>query len=50
MVAKFSNEITPDAHYIKHSDNPTCYLIDNQVFTLKDLESFTELTLNFDLK
>ena len=49
MVAKFSEEIIPDAHYIRHSEKPNCYLIENEVFTLKKLEPSVELTLNYNV-
>lgn len=48
MVAKFSNEINPSAHYIRHSTTPNCYLDDNQVLTLNETEAYTELTLNYN--
>lgn len=50
LVAQFSGEIRPDTHYIRHSDAPTCYLEDNQVFAKTNIEPETELTLNYNLK
>lgn len=50
LVAIYSdkNNITPSAHYIRHSSTPTCYRVDNEVFAASDIEPETELTLNFD--
>ena len=48
MVAKFSTDINPDAHYIRHSDDPTCYLIENEVYTKYAVEAETKLTLKYD--
>ena len=49
LVAVFADEtkIGPAHHYIRHSENPTCYLVKNQVFTSRDVEANTELTLKF---
>ena len=51
LVAIFSDKsnISPSAHYIRHNDNPTCYLADNEVYALECLEPETELTLNYNL-
>ena len=51
LVAIYSdpNNISIQSHNIRHSDNPTCYLIDNQVYASADIEPSTELTLNFTL-
>lgn len=49
IVASFLDEISPQAHYIRHSENPTCYLDGNRVLTRTELEPFSELTLNYDL-
>ena len=51
LVALYSCEedsqsnIVQGMYYIRHNDNPTCYLDKNQVFTLCDVEPFTELTI-----
>ena len=50
LVACFSSEIKPDAHYIRHSDNPTCYLDGNDVLAIEPIEPNTELTVNFQSK
>ena len=48
LVAVYSSEnITPEAHYIRHSSNPTCYLAGNEVYTNDNVEPHTELTLKF---
>ncbi|CAF0945321.1 unnamed protein product [Brachionus calyciflorus] len=51
LVASFSdkNNICRDAHNIRHSDQPTCYLVDNEVFASNTYEPNTELTLNYNL-
>jgi SET domain-containing protein len=49
MIAKFRDKINPDAHYIRQSESPNCYLVENEVFTLHDIEPYTELTLNYNL-
>jgi hypothetical protein len=50
LVAAFSSQPSPDAHFIRHSEMPTCYLdIKHQVFTLDQCEPLTELTLNYNL-
>ena len=51
LVGSFSdlNNINPEAHYFRYSDNPTCYLIeDGGVYALDDLEPSTELTIKFN--
>ena len=48
LVATFSNQVRPEAHFIRHSETPTCYLDKNQVFTLDTCEPLTELTLNYN--
>ncbi len=47
LVAKYSTQISLDSHYIRHSDQPTCYLDGNQVYTLREIEPHTELTIKF---
>ena len=48
LVAVYSSsDIRPEAHYLRHSENPTCYLDGNEVFTINAVEPFTELTLKF---
>ena len=49
LVAVFAddNKIGPAHHYIRYSRNPTCYLVENEVFVSKDVEANTELTLEF---
>ena len=49
LVAAFSSQPSPDAHFIRHSEMPTCYLDKYQVFTLDQCEPLTELTLNYNL-
>ena len=49
LVATFSSQVAPEAHFIRHSDVPTCYLDKSQVFTFNSCEPFTELTLNYNL-
>jgi SET domain-containing protein len=50
LVAIFSDptNISPDAHYIRHSETPTCYLCDNGVYAASVLEPSTEITLNYN--
>jgi SET domain-containing protein len=52
LVAIYSDpsNINREAHYLRHSENPTCYLEGNEVFALTDVEPETELTLNFNSK
>ena len=48
LVAVYSSpNIKPDTHYLRHSDTPTCYLDGNEVYTINEVEPFTELTLKF---
>jgi hypothetical protein len=48
LVAVYStSDIKPESHYLRHSENPTCYLDGNEVFTINKVEPFTELTLKF---
>ena len=49
LVAVYSSlsDIRPDAHYLRHSDTPTCYLDGNKVYTIDKVEQFTELTIKF---
>lgn len=49
-VACFSSpeNISPNFHYIRHNLNPTCYLVNNDVFAIDTFRPNTELTLNFD--
>ncbi len=49
LVAKFSDpaNLNPTAHYIRHSDDPTCYLDGEEVLTLRNVDANTELTLKF---
>lgn len=47
LVAKYSSDIKPESHNIRHSDTPTCYLAGNEVYTLADVEPETELTIKF---
>lgn len=50
LVAIFSdpNNICFEAHNIRHSTNPTCFIVGNEVFASNTYEPFTELTLNYD--
>jgi SET domain-containing protein len=50
LVAIYSDKsnISRSAHYLRHSETPTCYLEDNEVFARTDIEPETELTLNFN--
>ena len=50
LIAAFSDpsNIKPSAHFLRHSENPTCYLVENNVFTLTDIKANTELTLNYE--
>ena len=52
LVATFSCEqtISPEMHFIRQNDMPTCYLEKTQVFTKFKLEPLKELTLNYNLK
>jgi hypothetical protein len=52
LVALFADKenITPNAHYIRHSETPTCYLSDNEVFASTNIEPETELTINYNLR
>jgi len=52
MVAKFfdATNINEHAHYILHSDNPTCYLVGNEVFSTQEIEPETQLTLDYNKK
>lgn len=47
LVAKFSDSIAQNNHFIQHSETPNCFLENNDVFTLTDIDQDTELTLNF---
>ena len=47
LVACFSSEIRPEAHYIRHSTRPTCYLDGMDVLAIESIEPNTELTVNF---
>ncbi len=52
MVAVFSDckLISADTHYIRHSSQPTCYVLGNgEVYASGALEQSSELTLDFDL-
>ena len=51
MVALFFdlNNISTESHYIRHSENPTCYLLDNKVYASNDIDPLIELTINFNL-
>ena len=42
-----AEDVKPESHYLRHSENPTCYLVNNEVFTLVAVEPSTELTLKF---
>ena len=49
MIAVFCGPITPDNHYLRHSEKPTCYVLDNgEVYTIGDLDNGTELTIDFN--
>lgn len=39
--------VAENSHYIRHSDDPTCYLENNEVYAARDIEPQTELTLKF---
>ena len=43
------SDIRPNAHYLRHSDTPTCYLDGNEVYTIDKVEKFTELTIKFNV-
>lgn len=47
LVAKYSDpsNVSREAHYIRQSGNPTCYLNGNEVYSLTDVEPDTELTI-----
>ena len=48
MVAKYSSTpIRRQDHYIRHSEQPTCFLDGDEVYTNQDVEANTELTLKF---
>lgn len=47
LVAIYSDGVRKDAHDLRHSENPTCYLIGNEVYALESWGQGTELTLNF---
>ena len=47
LVATFCNSVLPGSHYIRSCSKPTCYLIDNQVFTAREIRAGEELTLDY---
>lgn len=50
LVAMFSdpNNIKPSSHYLRHSVNPTCYLLGTKVYASDTYEPDVELTLNYE--
>jgi hypothetical protein len=51
LVAVYADEtVKPnkDDHYIRHMNDPNCYLSKNKVFAFDDVEAGTELTLRFN--
>jgi hypothetical protein len=52
LIAVFANvnDITEHAHYIRHSKNPSCYLVDKvYVYPINNLSKNTEITIDFTL-
>ena len=51
LVAVFDleDEINAKSHFVRQSSTPNCYLFNNQVFTSFQIESNTELTLDYSL-
>jgi len=48
LVAVYSTkQISPQDHFIRPSQTPTCYLDGNDVYTIDNVEPNTELTLKF---
>ena len=43
------SRIKPEQHNIRNSDDPNCYLIDDDVFALADIKPNTEITINFKI-
>lgn len=49
LVAIYSQDVINEkSHYLRHNDNPTCYIDGNEVFALINIEPETELTLKFN--
>lgn len=47
-VYRDTNDINEKSHFIRHNENPTCYLGDDgKVYALNNIEPDTELTLKF---
>jgi hypothetical protein len=47
LVARFSDEIHPSSHFIRHSSVPNCVLLDADVYTLTDIPEDSELTIYY---
>jgi len=47
LVAVYSDAVEEKAHYVRHSETPNCFLVDNEVFAKHKIEPNTPLTVNF---
>ncbi|XP_065680280.1 uncharacterized protein LOC105843597 [Hydra vulgaris] len=47
LVAIFSNDVRPELHYLRPSIIPNCIVIENKVFTAKDIKPGEEMTLDY---
>ena len=50
LVAVYSDEtvrVNKEEHYIRHRNDPNCYLSKNKVYAFDDIEAGSELTLRF---